>query len=35
MTIEPFTPLGAEIERAVAAEVDDIGRFEGLDATLA
>ena len=35
VTIEPFTPLGAEIERAVAAEVDDIGRFEGLDATLA
>ena len=33
VTIEPFTPFGAEIERAVAAEVDDIGRFEGLDAT--
>jgi hypothetical protein len=33
--IEPFTPLGAEIERAVAAEVADIGRFEAVDATLA
>ena len=35
VTIEPFAPLGSEIERAVAAEVADVGRFEELDATLA
>ena len=32
MTIEPFEPLAAEIEEAIAAEVADIGRFEGVDA---
>ena len=35
VTIEPFEPLEPEIEEAIAAEVADLGRFEGLDATLA
>ena len=32
VTIEPFEPLAAEIEEAIAAEVADVGRFEGVDA---
>ena len=32
--IEPFSALSAEIETAVEAEVADLGRFEGLDATI-
>lgn len=32
--IEPFEPLAPEIEEAIAREVADIGRFEGVDATL-
>jgi hypothetical protein len=32
VSIEPFEPLAAEIEKAIAAEVADIGRFEGVDA---
>ena len=32
VTIEPFEPLAAEVEDAIEAEVEDIGRFEGLDA---
>jgi hypothetical protein len=32
VTIEPFEPLSPEIEAAIAAEVADIGRFEGVDA---
>ena len=35
VTIEPFRPLAAETERALEAEVADVGRFEGLDATVA
>ena len=35
VTIEPFEPLAPEVEEAIADEVADIGRFEGLDATLA
>jgi Winged helix DNA-binding domain len=35
VTIEPFGPLSPEVDRAVAAEVADIGRFEGLDARIA
>ena len=35
VTIEPFEPLAAEVEDAIAAEVADLGRFEDLDATLA
>jgi hypothetical protein len=34
VAIEPFEGLGPEIEAAIAAEVDDIGRFEGLSAAL-
>ena len=34
VTIEPFEPLAPELERAIAVEVADIGRFEGLDATV-
>ncbi len=32
VTIEPFEPLARGIEKAIDAEVADIGRFEGLDA---
>ena len=35
LTIEPFGRLRPEVEKALAAEVADIGRFEGLDATIA
>ena len=35
MTIEPFAALAPEVEDAIEAEVADIGRFEGLDATVA
>ena len=34
VTIEPFEPLAPEVEEAIEAEVADIGRFEGLDATM-
>ena len=33
--LEPFAPLDRAIEEAIAAEIDDIGRFEDLDATIA
>jgi len=33
--LEPFEPLDRAIEEAIAAEIDDIGRFEDLDATTA
>lgn len=35
VTIEPFAGLDDVVEAAIAAEVEDIGRFEGLDAALA
>jgi Winged helix DNA-binding domain len=35
VTIEPFGRLDSRIERAIEAEVEDVGRFEGLDATVA
>lgn len=35
VTVEPFEAPGPAIERAIAAEVADLGRFEGLAATLA
>lgn len=35
VTIEPFAALAPEVETAIEAEVVDIGRFEGLDATVA
>jgi hypothetical protein len=34
VTIEPFAPLDSAVEEAIAAEVADIGRFEGLEASL-
>jgi hypothetical protein len=34
VALEPFEPLSDETHRAIAAEVEDIGRFEGLTATL-
>lgn len=34
VTIEPFEPLDQEIEAAIEAEVADLGRFEGLVATI-
>ena len=34
VTLEPFEPLEPEWEEAIAAEVDDIGRFEGLEARI-
>ena len=34
VTIEPFEPLAPEIEEAIAAEVADIGRFEGASTPL-
>ncbi len=34
LTIEPFEPLAREVEAAIEAEVEDLGRFEGLDATI-
>jgi hypothetical protein len=33
--IEPFAPLDPAWEDAVAAEAADVGRFEGLEVTLA
>jgi hypothetical protein len=35
VTVEPFEPLNAATERAIEAEVADIGRYEGLGASLA
>ncbi len=35
VTIEPFESPAAEIAQAIAAEVEDIGRFEALTATIA
>jgi hypothetical protein len=35
VVIEPFDELGPAIREAIAAEVADLGRFEGLGATLA
>jgi hypothetical protein len=35
VTIEPFAALPPPIEEAIAAEVADIGRFEGLEAAVA
>jgi hypothetical protein len=35
VTIEPFEQLAPGIDDAIAAEVADIGRFEGVDATVA
>ena len=35
VTIEPFEPLAPEIAEAIAAEADDVGRFEALAATIA
>ena len=32
VTVEPFTELDPAVAEAIAAEVDDIGRFEGLSA---
>jgi hypothetical protein len=32
--IEPFSDLRPEVEQAIEAEVADLGRFEGLDATI-
>jgi Winged helix DNA-binding domain len=32
--LEPFAGLSAGVERALSAEVEDLGRFEGLSATL-
>jgi hypothetical protein len=34
VTVEPFAELGVETQRAIAEEVADLGRFEGLDARL-
>jgi hypothetical protein len=34
VTIEPFEALSPAIEKAIEAEVADLGRFEGLDATI-
>ncbi len=34
VTIEPFAPLDRPVETAIAAEVADIGRFEGLEASV-
>ncbi|HLM30411.1 MAG TPA: winged helix DNA-binding domain-containing protein [Solirubrobacterales bacterium] len=34
VSIEPFEELCPDVERALAAEVEDIGRFEGVIATL-
>jgi len=34
VTLEPFEPLADSVRDAIATEVDDIGRFEGLSATL-
>ena len=34
VSIEPFGELCPDVERALAAEVEDIGRFEGVIATL-
>jgi hypothetical protein len=34
VTIEPFEALSSEVAEAVEAEVADLGRFEGLDATI-
>jgi hypothetical protein len=33
VTPEPFRPLSAEVERALEAEVADVGRFEAVEAT--
>ncbi len=35
VSIEPFEPPEPELVEAIEAEVDDLGRFEGLDATVA
>ena len=35
VTLEPFARLDSEVTEALAAEVEDVGRFEGLTATLA
>ena len=35
VTLEPFERIEAGWEQALAAEVADIGRFEGLEAALA
>jgi hypothetical protein len=32
--IEPFAPLSAEVEAAIAGEVEDLGRFEAVTATI-
>lgn len=32
--IEPFQPLGTEVEAAIAEEVEDLGRFEAVTATI-
>jgi hypothetical protein len=34
VTVEPFEPLAPEIEKAIATEVADLGRFEGVTATI-
>ncbi len=34
VSLEPFTEFGPELADALAAELGDLGRFEGLDATL-
>ena len=34
VTIEPFAELSPEVESAIHGEVADLGRFEGLDATI-
>jgi hypothetical protein len=35
VSLEPFEPLGDEVMEALAADVADIGRFEGAEAALA
>jgi hypothetical protein len=34
VTLEPFAALDSEVREALVAEVEDVGRFEGLTATL-
>jgi hypothetical protein len=34
VTLEPFTAIAPEVEEALFAEVEDVGRFEGLAATI-